>query len=752
MMDIKNLAMDNQASSRAAGQLLSLAPDCAQYEDEIPFANNYDYLAAVEKEALLMLISAAIQSGKIDWPTESSSGTRLYNTLGLSPNDLNRENIEIELARIQKENKARQSASLRSGIKLLFPVFCRENKLDTFDQKIFLLLFVNATSVIFQETFSFCNFEVNKRGIKISILLSILCRDYTAYLEKRKCFSRTAPLVANEIVFFSRDVENRNSHVMDEIATINERHIRYIVGDDYLYNSTYPEISVENSSILLDTVVMPDNVKEQLVLHVDKYLRQREGFDTPKLDEFFGYGTALTIFFQGASGTGKTMLARALAHHFNRQIITVNLGNTHYHWQLEHLMVQAFREASLLNGFVFFDEADDIFKEGSYLARSLLVQIEKARCVIIFATNKAGQIDPAMERRLSLKIHFPLPDAKQRLKIWRALIPDFIALSPDVDLNSLNDRYPFSGGLIKNTIFLAANSAETDGSGNHVITRHLLEQAADLQTKCMNEYNKFCKIYRPVNKIDNLPLTVRQCTELKNIAKAFQFSWKNETGINILISGANIETGISAAEALAAECGMKVKSFKYNEMDTFSKDNEIMDMVSQEKIKLVDYAFCRTTEEAHLLLIIDYNGTIQWTDTGNQNDMGVSLSVRTSVAAFLNNLHGYQGICCLVMHECPQAHIPLEFHAHLKLDHPPEERQMQHWENHLAPGTFHDRDLIALVEQHPMHIAEIDAIIHRASIQSIIEGKTSQLSLEIVKTVIAQYCGKTNIPLLFGKS
>jgi SpoVK/Ycf46/Vps4 family AAA+-type ATPase len=191
-------------------------------------------------------------------------------------------------------------------------------------------------------------------------------------------------------------------------------------------------------------------------------------------------------------------------------------------------MIQAFREAAMLNGFVFFDEADDLFKEGSYLSRMLLIQIEKARCVVIFATNKGGQIDPAMERRLSMKIHFPLPDTEQRLKIWQALLPDFVRLAPDVDLNLLNNRYPFSGGLIKNTIFLAANSAEPDRKGNHIITRQLLEQAADLQTKQMIESDKFCKTYAPVKIIDNLPLAGKQRAELKNMAEAFQYAQKKD--------------------------------------------------------------------------------------------------------------------------------------------------------------------------------------------------------------------------------
>jgi SpoVK/Ycf46/Vps4 family AAA+-type ATPase len=751
-MDKQNIAMNNQMPSQAqVGQILSLAPDCAPQRDKRPFADNLEYLEALEKEALLMLVLAAIRAGKKDWPADTLDASHLYSKLGLSSDDLKREKIESELARIQQINKTRQSASIRSGIKLFFPAFSRDNKLDAFDQKILLLLFMYATSERFRKMFAHIHFEEDKRGIRIRIILSTLCLDYTEQLEQRSHFSRNAPLVNREIIFFRSDFEKHSSHVIDEIVTINERHVRYIIGDDHLYNSTYKEISIENSAIKLDNVIMPRNVKEQLVDHVDQYLSQRESTKTSKLDEFLEYGTALTLFFHGPSGSGKTMMAKALAHHFDRQLITVNLSNTRYQWQLEPLMVQAFREAAMLKGFVFFDEADDIFKDGTYLARSLLIQIEKARCVIIFATNRAGKIDPAMERRLSMKIHFPLPDTEQRLKIWQALLPDFIKLAPDIDLESFNNRYPFSGGLIKNTIFLAANSAKSDGHGNYIITRHLLEQAADLQTKQINGNNKFSKTYRPVNNIASLPLADRQCMELKNITKAFQYAQKNELGLNILISGASVETGILAADALAAECGMKVKAFRYADMDTFEKDNELTDMASHEKIKLVDYAFSQSTEEAHLLLIVDYNGAIKWNDADQQKDMGINLSVRTALAEFLNNLSGYRGLCCVVMHECPQTKIPVEFHAHFKLEYPPEEMQMRRWERNLAQDSVDDSNLVELVERHPMHIAEIDSIMHRSSIQALIEGKSPQPSLSTVKAVIERYRGKGNAPVLFGK-
>lgn len=165
-----------------AEQLVSLA-DCREHKiseaafsenqdypqalkDEVPFANNFEYLDALEKEALLILALSAIRRGKTDWTTKIRAGDRLHSILGLSGCDFNIDKIESVLARHQQINEVRRNASIRSGIKLLFPIFCHENKLGVFDQKILLLLFMKATSERVREMFSLCQFDEDMRGMQ----------------------------------------------------------------------------------------------------------------------------------------------------------------------------------------------------------------------------------------------------------------------------------------------------------------------------------------------------------------------------------------------------------------------------------------------------------------------------------------------------------------------------------------------------------------------------------------------------------
>ena len=76
----------------------------------------------------------------------------------------------------------------------------------------------------------------------------------------------------------------------------------------------------------------------------------------------------------------------------------------------------------------------------------------------ILATNRTTALDPALERRIAIKVHFDRPDPSQRRRIWEKLLPPKMPLAQDVDLVALSQT-DLVGGEIKNVILNAARSA-----------------------------------------------------------------------------------------------------------------------------------------------------------------------------------------------------------------------------------------------------------------------------------------------------
>ena len=69
---------------------------------------------------------------------------------------------------------------------------------------------------------------------------------------------------------------------------------------------------------------------------------------------------------------------------------------------------------------------------------------------MILATNFRRNLDDAFVRRLDFVIDFPFPDAEDRERIWKLLLPDEAPLDEDVDVAFLAERFKLSGGAIRN--------------------------------------------------------------------------------------------------------------------------------------------------------------------------------------------------------------------------------------------------------------------------------------------------------------
>jgi SpoVK/Ycf46/Vps4 family AAA+-type ATPase len=152
--------------------------------------------------------------------------------------------------------------------------------------------------------------------------------------------------------------------------------------------------------------------------------------------------------------------------------------------QTEKNIVRAFREAKAAEAVLFWDEADAMFYDRDATRYNwevrdvnvLLQSLEHFEGVCILATNRKLAMDPAFQRRISLKVDFPRPDQSQRRQIWQRLLPDRMPLSTDVDLERLSQE-DLVGGEIKNAVLNAARLAVLHGSAQ-VAWAHFQEALA----------------------------------------------------------------------------------------------------------------------------------------------------------------------------------------------------------------------------------------------------------------------------------
>ena len=242
-----------------------------------------------------------------------------------------------------------------------------------------------------------------------------------------------------------------------------------------------------------DDVVLPETTLRQLN-HALALVRKHDLiFRQWGLAERHSSGLGLAFHFAGPPGTGKTICAEALAYALDQRLLVVRYAELESRWvgQTAKHVASVFRAAERQNAVLFFDEADAIAgrrftslsaayeREANAVVNVLLHEVENFDGVVIFATNLAANIDPAFERRIRTHIRFDMPNAEERERIWRVqLHARKTPLAADVDFRELAERYPRSGGDIKNAVLKAAQIATTEpgpDTAKQIHQRHFIQ-------------------------------------------------------------------------------------------------------------------------------------------------------------------------------------------------------------------------------------------------------------------------------------
>lgn len=268
-------------------------------------------------------------------------------------------------------------------------------------------------------------------------------------------------------------------------------------------------IPVENVKVTFADVKGCDEVKQELEEIID-YLKNS--------DKFTKIGAKLPkgILLSGEPGTGKTLIARAIAGEANVPFLQASGSEFEEMFvgvgarRIRELFQAAKKHAPCI---VFIDEIDAVGSKRSSRDNSavrmtlnqLLVELDgfeqNEGIVVICATNFPQSLDKALVRpgRLDKTIVVPLPDIKGRYEILK-MYSNKIVLSKDVDLHVLSRRtVGMTGADLNNILNIAAIKCSVEGKKS--VDMNSIEQAFDrvvvgLQRKSpLNEEEKNITAY-----------------------------------------------------------------------------------------------------------------------------------------------------------------------------------------------------------------------------------------------------------------
>ncbi|XP_047270519.1 peroxisome biosynthesis protein PAS1 [Capsicum annuum] len=246
-------------------------------------------------------------------------------------------------------------------------------------------------------------------------------------------------------------------------------------------------IAPSDIGVTFDDVGALENVKDTLKELVMLPLQRPELFSKSQLTK-----PCKGILLFGPPGTGKTMLAKAVATEAGANFINISMSSICSKWygQSEKCIKAVFSLASkIAPSVIFVDEVDSMLgrrenPEEHQAMRRLKNEFmlnwdglrtkDTERVLVLAATNRPFDLDEAVIRRLPHRLMVNLPDAPNRAKILKVILAKE-DLAQDVDLESvasMTDGY--SGSDLKNLCATAAYRPIRD-----ILEKEKKEQAAD---------------------------------------------------------------------------------------------------------------------------------------------------------------------------------------------------------------------------------------------------------------------------------
>lgn len=211
--------------------------------------------------------------------------------------------------------------------------------------------------------------------------------------------------------------------------------------------------------------------------------------------------------FYGPPGTGKTLTASLLGqptdHNpdgYDVYRIDLSMMVSKYIGETEKNLSSLFAKAEHKDWILFFDEADALFGKRTSIRDAhdkyanqeisyLLQRIENYNGLVILASNFKTNIDNAFARRFQSIIHFPMPDAGERLTLWRGVLPDHLLQQPDV-LDKVAGKYELSGASILNVAQYCFLKKMDDQGQVQPITQQ------DIEEGVIREFSKEGKVHK----------------------------------------------------------------------------------------------------------------------------------------------------------------------------------------------------------------------------------------------------------------
>ncbi len=360
---------------------------------------------------------------------------------------------------------------------------CRRFRLNSFEQKCLLLALAIHIEPRMAALVAKSGTDTFARAVTVRLALERFCATPTERLAARQSFLPSSRLLRHRLIVMGRTEVGASEGLIARRFELTTPTLRFILREHELSESVARVASIELPNVALLNVVLEPRQMNQIMELIDHYRGYRALISDWGFDRVLPYGRGLTLLFSGPSGTGKTLLAQALATHSGRSLIALSAADLPEGEGLDAMLRDIFSEATMRDSLVLVDECEALLGRADKRKATAFKAIEEFEGILVLVTNHPEMLDEGLERRIIYHLPFEIPGPDLRRQIWEVHLPPEVPLQGDIDLDVLANTYDFSGGTIKNAILMAVNRALAETPRKPALTMKLLEAGCRSQLR-----------------------------------------------------------------------------------------------------------------------------------------------------------------------------------------------------------------------------------------------------------------------------
>lgn len=267
---------------------------------------------------------------------------------------------------------------------------------------------------------------------------SILGAEPYADLRVRQCMDWTQP----PVIFLFGQNSSKSLISQKKMPIVNgnewslgEKTLKETINEDIQPRKVSENEIVEWRSVKpnwdISSLILQEHTQKQLN-EISAYINKKDEYvDNWGVKRFMRSESCIGINFYGASGTGKSIAAEAVAKACGRNIIKASYSQIQSdRWGgTENNLTSLFEEAKNKNSIIVLNEADGLFSKrrsdgansetNNQIKCHLLNLMDSYEVVLILTTNRFEDYDEAFYRRTMFQVEFHLPEIDELLQLWK---------------------------------------------------------------------------------------------------------------------------------------------------------------------------------------------------------------------------------------------------------------------------------------------------------------------------------------------